>query len=78
MNRVIVTKFLGPTDRRGSRVKATSDVGSVTVEWSHTIDAEANHKTAALALASRHGWSPNMTGGRMPPPGSSYVFICPV
>ncbi len=75
MRQAIVTKFLGPTNHRGSRVKATADAGSVTVEWSHTIDAEANHKTAALALASRYGWPPNMIGGGLP--GGGYVFVYP-
>jgi hypothetical protein len=78
MSQTIVTKFLGPTNYRGSRVKATAAAGSVTVEWNHGLCIEANHRTAALALASRHGWSPNMVGGRMPPPGSGYVFVYPV
>lgn len=31
MKQAIVTKFLGPTNYRGSRVKATCQAGSVTI-----------------------------------------------
>ena len=29
----IVTKYLGPTKSRGSRVKATASAGSITLAW---------------------------------------------
>ena len=46
------TKFLGPTDHRGSRVKAThlTTGKSLTRAWDHAIDSDKNHDTAAMAL----------------------------
>ena len=51
---VVVTKYIGPTDHRGSRVRATGPAGqSVVVSWDHRINAEGNHAAAAAALADK-------------------------
>lgn len=60
----IRTKFIGPTNSRGSRVKAatldknpsTGRPDSLTVDWNHSINAHENHRRAAMALAKRNGW----------------------
>jgi hypothetical protein len=53
----IQTKFLGPTNFRGSRIKATamdsySDerVLSVTIGYDHALNGDANHRVAAEKL----------------------------
>lgn len=46
----IQTKFLGPTNTRGSRIKATCWLTSVTVSWDHSANAEENHTAAIDAL----------------------------
>lgn len=44
----IVTKFIGPTNTRGARVKATLPSGrSVTIEWDQSAESTANHLRAA-------------------------------
>jgi hypothetical protein len=49
---VILTRYLGPTNTRGSRVKAKSGSGaSITVGWDHELDSDQNHAAAAIALA---------------------------
>lgn len=48
MFQAITTRFLGPTNFRGSRVKATADAGSVTLSWDY-----------ALGIDQNHGWSPD-------------------
>jgi len=55
---VIVTRYLGPTNHRGSRVKAThqrdSDVTwRAVTDWDHTLDSTANHQLAAEQLLSK-------------------------
>lgn len=51
----IVTKFLGPTNNRGSRVKATMPSGkSVTIDWDHALDSEGNHNRAAARCYQKH------------------------
>jgi len=55
---VIVTRYLGPTNHRGSRIKATHKRDSeatwqATVAWDHSLSAEANHQAAAEQLLGR-------------------------
>jgi hypothetical protein len=75
----IVTKFLGPTDTRGSRVKATCEAGSLTLGWDHSLNSEANHRRAAEALCAKLGWTGEFYGklhqGGLP--GSGYAFVFP-
>lgn len=62
----IFTKYLGPTDRKGSRVKAWTIPGergksrSVTLGWDDAIGASENHEAAAVALARKLEWSGEM------------------
>ena len=51
MRQAIVTKYIGPTTSRGSRVKAAAYAGSITVPWDHALSPEGNHTEAAKALA---------------------------
>jgi hypothetical protein len=52
----IVTKYLGATNFRGSRVKAMASAGSITLSWDHSLNSENNHTAAARALAVKYGW----------------------
>lgn len=50
----ILTKYLGPTNHRGSRVKATLPSGkSLTLGWDCALNSEENHELAAKAIASK-------------------------
>ena len=51
----ITTKFLGPTNTKGSRVAAryardNERVWKATTYWNHAIDAEQNHQACAQQL----------------------------
>jgi len=51
----IITKYLGPTDYKGTRVKAThvrdsKTKWSKTISWNHCKGAEENHQQAAQEL----------------------------
>lgn len=55
---IIKTKFLGPTNYRGSRVTATykrdgETTYRVTLDWSHACGSEQNHQRAAQALLNK-------------------------
>jgi hypothetical protein len=51
---LITTKFIGPTNARGSRVKATSSSGKTkTIDWQHALNSDDNHAAAAEALANQ-------------------------
>ena len=73
MYQAIQTKFLGPTNTRGARVKAIADAGSITVSWDHRLNIQDNHRAAAVALARKFGWGDDWTGGGLP--GSGYAFV---
>lgn len=52
----ITTKYIGPTNVRGSRIKATAQAGSITLNWDHSLNPDQNHCAAAKALANKLGW----------------------
>lgn len=52
----IVTKYLGPTNFRGSRVKASAQAGSIIINWDDALNSEENHDLAANKLAIKFGW----------------------
>lgn len=52
----IQTKFLGPTDTKGSRIKATCAAGSVTIGYPHELSADTAHWSAAKTLIIKLGW----------------------
>ncbi|MGP1664345.1 MAG: hypothetical protein ACTS5I_00215 [Rhodanobacter sp.] len=53
----IQTRYLGPTNTRGSRVKAVCDAGSLIQSWNYSLDGPGNHRAVALALQAKLGWS---------------------
>ena len=76
VRQAIVTKYLGATNYRGSRVKATAYAGSVTVCWDHALEVSENHAKAAQALASKWGWDKfnDFAGGSLPD-DKGYAFV---
>lgn len=54
----IQTKWIGPTDTKGSRIKAfTCNDHSITVGYASSLSSEEAHKGAAMALCNKMGWS---------------------
>lgn len=70
----IVTKFIGPTNTLGARIKAKASAGSVTMPWDHSFSIEANHAKAAQTLADKLEWSGKWFQGGMPD-DTGYVFV---
>ena len=70
----IITKYLGPSNVRGSRIKATCQAGSVTLTWDDSLNSTANHRAAALALATKLKWDGNWLGGGLPSGESVWVL----
>ena len=76
MRQAIVTKYLGPTDRRGARVVAYANAGKLTAPWEDAWSIEDNHAYAARMLAERYEWTERYTlaGGALPH-DKGYCFI---
>jgi len=75
----IVTKYIGPTDTKGSRIKATCDAGSITIPYPHELSGEDVHAAAAMALVRKlgwdqHGYKPFWQCGSLPNQ-AGYVFV---
>lgn len=70
----IKTTYLGPTNSRGSRIKATAENGeSITVPYPHDKNQGVEaHSVAALALCAKLGWAGELVGGGL---RDGYVFV---
>lgn len=82
----IVVKYIGPSNSRGARMKATGhkDIKPVTIGYDSGLSIEMNAAQAARQLIERQGWYPNHTGrpnrygafwtmGELP--NGDYVFV---
>ncbi len=72
MRQAIITKFLGPTNTRGSRIKATAEAGTITVPWDYALNVTDNHRAAAAALIRKMGWGGFWYAGGVE---RGYVFV---
>jgi len=71
--KAIITKYMGPTDFKGSRIKAHDDEGhSVTIGYPYELSGEAVYKEAAVALCKKMGWPCELLGGGTK---NGYVFV---
>jgi hypothetical protein len=71
---VILTKYLVPTNFRGSRVKASAgDKRTITIGWDDALGIEENHAAGALALCAKFGWEGTLIGGGTDP-GYAFIF----
>jgi hypothetical protein len=69
----IETKYLGPTNHRGARIKATAQAGQITVPYDHALDFGENHIAAARAYAQRKGWLGSWVGAQAP--DGRFVYV---
>ncbi len=49
----IVTRYLGPTNYKGARIKATCARGSVVISYPHELNQDERHDFAASALVAK-------------------------
>lgn len=75
----IRTKYVGPTDTRGSRIRVTCDCKSKFYAWDDALNGAENHYRAAMRLFKELGWdAPNkkekgtLVGGSI---GNIYYFV---
>lgn len=69
----ITTKYLGPTNFRGARIKASCEAGSVSIPFGHELRIEERHGKAVRALLDKLGWYGAYVGGYQR--GSTYVWV---
>jgi hypothetical protein len=71
----ITTKYIGPSNVRGSRIKAYAAAGTVTIAYDDSLSIEKAHAKAAKALAEKFGWSGFYYQGGLPD-DRGYCFVC--
>jgi hypothetical protein len=60
----IQTKYVGPSNVRGSRVTADDGDGNrIVLGWRSEWNSEQNHAEAAVTLCKRMGWGGRLQGG---------------
>jgi hypothetical protein len=61
----VQTKWFGPGNRRGSRIKATSQhrAGAMWRSCDDSMSIEQNHEEAAKAMLTRNEWEGHWVGG---------------
>lgn len=70
----IQTKYLGPTNYRGARIRATAQSGSVTIPYPHELNITDAHDRAALALVAKNEWWGRWARGGSPD-GRGLVYV---
>ena len=74
ITQAIETRYLGPTNTKGGRIKATAWAGSITIGYDHALNTEGAHKAAADALIAKMGWQGKFAQGGNAK-GNGYVFV---
>ena len=72
----IETRFIGPTNHRGSRYKAIAldTKQTITVTADDTLSCADNHAAVAKALIKRQGW--NYAQWVVGASDRGYIFVC--
>jgi hypothetical protein len=71
----IVTKYIGPSNVKGSRIKAKANAGSVILSWDGALDTDDNHHAAAKKLANKFDWVGEWHCGALPD-NSGNCYVC--
>lgn len=74
--KAIRTKYMGPTNTRGSKIKASDEAGnSITIPYPYELSGEAVYAKAAIALCKKMSWKGQLIGGGLKD-GYVFVFSC--
>jgi hypothetical protein len=85
----IITRYVCPTNFRGSRISARCQAKRIIVEWDHALNPEENHKAACDALCksldascqARYGadfcpnWTRPKVSGQLHDGSYAHVFL---
>lgn len=72
----ITVKFMGPTNSKPSRYKATSQAGSLIFSADYASNPTQNAEKVAMALAEKLDWDGDYVLGYLPESEKSYwVFV---
>lgn len=55
MTLLIKTSYVGPTDFKGSKIKASFNGKTLSMPYDYSLNSEERHRKAAKAFADKHG-----------------------
>ena len=70
--KAILTKYMGPTESRGSRVVAYTTDQRVSIPYDSSLDDYEVYEKAAHALMRKMGWSGRIVGGSYK---NNWIFV---
>ncbi len=75
--KAIRTKYIGPSNVKGSRLTATTgETGQrIIMSWPSELNSSAAHAKGARALADKFGWTSKLIGGGFPDGTMVWVFV---
>lgn len=73
--KAIQTKFIGPSNTKGARVRAWINGSSAAVSWDYGAEVADNHGMAARKLAASLKWDGRLVGGTLPDETMAWVFV---
>jgi len=73
----IITKYHGPTDKRGSRISAKCQAGTVSVSYDSGLNDDEQHHALAVKLATKLGWMDDswLCSGTLPNGDYCHVLV---
>ena len=76
MRQAIITKYIAPTNTKGTRISVKASAGRKFYDWDHNRDTDNNHEHAARLFAGSLGWTQyfDLVGGSLPD-NSGYCFV---
>ena len=75
--KAIITKYCGPSNCKGSRIKAKAEgVPAIFISYPYALSGEDVHRKAAEELANKYGWLKDyrLVGGGLPDM-TGYAFV---
>jgi len=72
--KAIRTTYLGPTNTKPGRIKASTGEQSIIVSYSHDLTSSDEHGRAARKLADKFKWKGELIGGGFPDGSMVWVF----
>ena len=73
IRQAIKTKFMGPTNFKGSRIVAECAAKRIVLSWKSELSPSENHVHAAKQLADSLGWNEALIAGQLK--SGEYVHV---
>lgn len=76
MFQAMTTKYFGPTNHRGARIRVKAQVGTAFFPWDYALNSTQNHTKAMRLFAQKQAWNADFHVGSLPC-GTGYVGVYP-